>query len=323
LVEEETSRVEENSVGEIGLGWRIPEFPVDGARGRQFVDQILRSLEVVEESFDSAWLSDHMIPWTDWQNPDTDSLEGWTTINYLTGVFKRLSFGHIVLCNSYRNPPLLAKMAATLSLFAPGRFILGIGAGWKMDEYLSYGYEFAKASDRIEALVEAVQIIRKMWTESVVYFHGKHYNVAGAYCFPKPSPVPPIMIGGGGEKLLLRVVASYADWWNGPNLAVEEYRHKLDVLKRHCEEVGTNYEAIKKTWTGCIAIAKTQKEALQIAKENPFSAIPGVIIGTPEQISQRLAEFVELGVRYFIFRFLDFPKMKGIELFAEKVAGKL
>ena len=314
----------------IGFGWRIPEFPVNGTRGPELVSQILRSLRRVEEGFDSAWLSDHMIPWPDWQSPDTDNLEGWTTISYLIGLFKRLSFGHIVLCNSYRNPALLAKMAATLSLLAPGRFILGVGAGWKRDEYLSYGYEFPEASARIEALEEAVQIIRKMWTEDVVHFHGKHFNVNGAYCNPKPNPLPPIMIGGGGEKLTLKLVASYADWWNCPNLTLEEYRRKLGILKDYCVKVGRNYQAIKKTWLGEIAIAETQNEALRIAANNPFVAketgfdvMRVNIIGTPEQVSQRLMEFVDLGVEYFIFRFLDFPNMKGIELFTEKVAEEL
>jgi len=271
-----------------------------------------------------------MIPWADWRNPDIDNLEGWTTINYLVGAFKRLSFGHIVLCNSYRNPALLAKMAANLSLFAPGRFILGIGAGWKKDEHLSYGYEFPDASARIEALEEAVQIIRKMWTEKAVYFRGRYYNIAGAYCFPKPDPIPPIMIGGGGEKLTLKAVASHADWWNCPNLTLEEYRRKLDVLKNHCGKVGRKYEAIKKTWLGCISIAETKDEALRIATANPFvtketrfDAMRATIIGTPEQVSQRLAEFIDLGVEYFIFRFLDFPSMKGTELFTEKVAEEL
>jgi len=320
----------ENTVRRIGFGWRIPEFPVDENRGQEFIANIMRSLERVEECFDSAWLSDHMIPWADWQSPDTDNLEGWATINYLMGVFKRLSFGHIVLCNSYRNPALLAKMVATLSLLAPGRFILGVGAGWKKNEYISYGYEFPEASARIEALEEGVQIIRKMWTEKVVYFRGKHYNITGAYCFPKPDPIPPIMIGGGGEKLTLRVVASHADWWNCPNLTVEEYKHKLEVLKRHCENVGRSYKGIKKTWLGCIAIAKTEDEALRIATNNPFvaketrfDAMRTTIIGNPEQVIQRLAEFVDLGVEYFIFRFLDFPSTTGIELFTEKIAGEL
>ena len=306
----------------VRFGWRIPEFPVNGQpQGQKFIAEVLRSLESVEGNFDSAWLSDHVIPWTDWQNPATDNLEGWTTLNYLMGMFNRLSFGHIVLCNSFRNPALLAKMAATLSVLSSGRFILGIGAGWKKDEYLSYGYDFPKASARIEALDEAVQIIRKMWTEDVVYFNGKHFTINGAYCNPKPNPKPPIMIGGTGEKLLLKVVASQADWWNGV-IPLEDYRRKLSIIKNHCERVRRDYESIKKTWLGCVAIAESQDEALEIARNNPFSTSEPTIAGTPGEVTRRLGEFVDVGVEYFILRFLDFPSQKGLEQFAEKVSPR-
>ncbi len=310
-------------MGKVGFGWRIPDFPIDGSSGKDFVAQILRSLGKVEEGFDSAWLSDHMMPGNDWQTGETDNLEAWSTINYLLGLFKKLSFGHIVLCNSYRSPALLAKMIASLSLFAPGRYILGIGAGWKKDEYLSYGYEFPGALHRVEALGEAVQIIRKMWTENVVHFTGKHYNISGAYCFPKPDPVPPIMIGGAGEKLTLRVVASHADWCNW-TFNLSEYEQKLEVLKRHCEKVGRNYEAIKKTWLGCMSIAKNEDEAVRIAKSSPFTrnSYP-TITGNPDQVLQRLGEFIDLGVEYFILRMLDFPSTVGIDLIAENIVGKV
>jgi alkanesulfonate monooxygenase SsuD/methylene tetrahydromethanopterin reductase-like flavin-dependent oxidoreductase (luciferase family) len=302
----------------VGFGWRIPEFPVKGQPvGQQFIAQVFRSLERVEGGFDSAWLSDHVIPWASWQHPSTDNLEGWTALNYFIPIFKRLSFGHIVLCNSFRNPALLAKMAATVSVLSSGRFILGIGAGWKGDEYYSYGYEFSKASVRIEALDEAVQIIRRMWTEDTVRFNGKHYRVYDAYCSPKPNPKPPIMVGGAGERLL-KVVASQADWWNGA-LPLETYKRKLSVLKKHCEKVGRNYDSIKKTWLGAIAISKTEDEARMIAKSNPFAATDLPITGTPEQVTKQLTEFVDLGVGYFILRFLDFPNHSGLELFTENV----
>jgi alkanesulfonate monooxygenase SsuD/methylene tetrahydromethanopterin reductase-like flavin-dependent oxidoreductase (luciferase family) len=304
-----------------GFGWRIPEFPVNGQGGRVFITHILRSLERVEKSFDSAWLSDHVIPWADWQSPSTDNLESWTTVNYLMAMFERISFGHIVLCNSFRNPALLAKMAATLSVLSSGRFILGIGAGWKKDEYLSYGYDFPDAPARIEALDEAVQIVRMMWKQDLVHFNGKHFKINGACCNPKPKPMPPIMIGGAGEKLTLKVVASQADWWNA-GLPLEEYRHKLAVLRKHCERIGRDYESIKKTWLGCIAIAETRDEALRIAANNRFATSETTIVGTPDQISQRLTEFADLGVEYFILRFLDFPNITGIEQFAEKVASQ-
>jgi len=302
----------------IGFGWRIPEFPIRGQPvGPEFIAQIMKSLENIEGKLDSAWLSDHVIPWASWQNPATDNLEGWTALNYFMGVYKRLTFGHIVLCNSFRNPALLAKMAATLSVLSSGRFILGIGAGWKGDEYNSYGFDFPKPSTRIEALDEAVQIIQKMWTEEVVQFNGKHYRVNGAYCNPKPRPRPPIMIGGSGKKLL-KVVASKADWWNGV-LPLRTYQQKLSVLKEHCENVGRDYHSIKKTWLGAVAIARTETQAVRIAENNPFNATDPPIIGTHEQVTTQLRDFVDLGVEYFILRFLDFPNQTGIELFTENV----
>ena len=314
-------RIQANSwatIVKIGFGWRIPEFPIRGQPvGQEFITQVLESLEAVEGNFDSAWLSDHVIPWAAWQNPATDNLEGWTALNYFMGVFNRLTFGHIVLCNSFRNPALLAKMAATLSVLSSNRFILGIGAGWKGDEYNSYGYDFPKASTRIEALDEAVQIIRKMWTEETVHFNGKHYRVNGAYCNPKPRPNPPIMIGGSGERLL-KVVASQADWWNGV-LPLKTYQQKLSLLRKHCKDLGRDYDRIRKTWLGAIAIGRTQSEAAEIAKNNPFNATDPPIIGTHEQVTTQLREFVDLGVEYFILRFLDFPSRTGIGLFAEKV----
>ncbi|HKM78121.1 MAG TPA: LLM class flavin-dependent oxidoreductase [Candidatus Bathyarchaeia archaeon] len=303
----------------ISLGWRIPQFPTDGSNSQDFVTQIVHSLELLGEGFDSAWLEDHMLPGPRWQNPETDSLEGWTTINYFMGKFERLSFGHIVLCNSYRNPALLAKMVATLCSLAPGRFILGMGAGWKENEYVSYGYEFPNGRTRIDALSEAIQIIRKMWTENVVSFNGKYYKISGAYCNPKPNPIPPIMIGGGGERLTLRTVAEHADWWNGV-VNLEDYKHKLDVLRSHCNRIGRDYESIKKTWLGCIAITETEDEAIRLAKNNPFPTREPTISGTPEQVSQKLKEFVDIGVEYLILRFLDFPSTTGTKLFTENVA---
>ena len=306
----------------IEVGWRIPEFPIKGRGGPEFVEQILRSLERVEHDFDSAWLSDHMIPWANWQDPATDNLEAWTTVSHLMGVFRRLSFGHIVLCNSYRNPAFLAKMAATLCYLAPGRFILGIGAGWKQDEYTAYGYDFPSASARVGALGEGVQIIRKMWTEESVNFEGKYYKIKDAYCNPKPKPIPPIMIGGSGEKLLLKLVASQADWWNMLG-QVDEYQRKSSILRTHCEKVGRDYNSLRKTWLGCVSVAEDQQEAERIARNSPFTASEVTVMGNVEQVTRKLKEYVNVGVTYFILRFLDFPSLTGATLFAEKVLPQL
>ncbi len=307
---------------EINFGWRIPSFPVDGSKGKEFVNQIKRSLEELEDLFDSAWISDHFIPWADFVPKNTDILECWTTLCYLSGLFKRLKFGSIVLCNSYRNPALLAKMSATLQTLTEGRFILGIGAGWKEDEYIAYGYDFPPARTRIEQLEEAVQIIRRMWSEEEVTFRGKYYKVEGAFCEPKPRPPPPLMIGGGGERLTLRVVALHADWWNIPNGTPEVYEHKLNVLREHCRKVGRDFDEIKKTWVGCVAIAKEKSDAFRIASSSPFIKairLEEMLVGSPEEVTAKLKEYVEMEVEYIILRFLDFPSTEGAKLFAEEV----
>jgi len=317
-------------MGRVAFGWRIPAFPVDASDAQAFKRQILSALDIVQGAFDSAWISDHPIPWAEWQPPNTPNLEGWTALNYCAARYVTLNFGHVVLCNSYRNPALLAKMTATLSFLTGGRFILGLGAGWKEDEYRSYGYEYPRPAVRIGQLEEGVQIIRRMWREERVTFHGKYFQVENAYCDPKPDPVPPIMIGGGGERRTMKVAARYADWWNCPNLTVDQYRHKLTVLRRHCTAVGRSYEAIRKVWVGSIALARTEAEARATASRNPFlvaeqrfDASDTTIIGTPEQVVERLGRFKELGVDYFIFRFLDFPRTTGTRLFAAHVIDAL
>jgi len=309
-------------LGRVEFGLRIPAFPVDGSNGEAFVDQLIRFVSKFESDFDSAWVCDHFHPWSQSVPETTPTIEGFTAISYFSGVFKRLKFGNIVLCNSYRNPALLAKMGATLQLLTGGRFILGIGAGWKEDEYIAYGYEFPSAKVRIEQLEEGVQIIRKMWTETKATFEGKYYRIKNAICSPRLEPIPPIMIGGGGEKLTLKVVAKHADWWNMPNASVEKFKHKLEVLESHCERVGRNPQEIKKTLGNMVAIAETQAEARRIAIESPFvkaENMENYIIGDPEAVAEKISEYVELGVEHFILRFLDFPKTDGARLFTEKV----
>jgi len=309
-------------LGKVEFGLRIPSFPVDGSSGQAFIDQIVKFIGKVECYFDSAWVCDHFHPWASFMPETTPTIEGFTAISYFSGIFKRLKFGNIVLCNSYRNPALLAKMSATLQLLTGGRFILGIGAGWKEDEYIAYGYEFPPAKVRIQQLEEGVQIIKKMWTEPKATFEGKYYRIRNAICSPKPKPIPPIMIGGGGEKLTLKVAAKHADWWNLPNVSTEIFKHKLNVLESHCEKIHRNPEEIKKTLGNIVAIAETPGEARRIATESPFIKLGNVenfIIGDPNTVVEKISKYTDLGVEHFILRFLDFPKTSGAELFAEKV----
>jgi len=305
----------------VQFGWIIPRSPADDSDASVFIEQITRILSQIQVGFDSAWMTDHFLPEDPkGDSPDDVSLECWTTLCYLANAFPHLNFGSIVLSQSYRNPALFAKMAATLQLWTGGRFILGIGAGWLEAEYEAYGYEFPKASVRIQQLEETVQIIRLMWNDTPASFDGQHYQIQDAFCEPKPDPAPPIMIGGGGEKLTLRVVAKYADWWNLVAIDVDTVAHKQEVLRSHCQSVGRDYNEILQTWAGLAVIAETEAQARQIAEASPYyQAGWNIISGTPDQVVGQLRLYAEIGVEYFMLQFLDFPGPAGATLFASEV----
>lgn len=300
------------------FGWHMHSFPVDGSSGPDFVGQIRNTLDRIHPHFSSVWVDDHVMPWGAWQSNDTPYLECMTTMAYFAALYPNLHIGSSVLCQSYRNPGLMAKMGANLQLLTGGRFICGIGAGWMVEEYEAYNWDFPKPSVRIAQLEEAIQIVKRLWTESPASYAGKYYRIDNAHCEPRPNPVPPILIGGGGEQLTLRVVAKHADMWNIPGGSLENYAHKLNVLRGHCDAVGRDYNEIVKTWSAeAIALAPTEAEARRIADASPYSN--GPIAGTPEQVAEQLQKFVDLGVTYLIVRVLDFPRTDGIELFVEEV----
>jgi alkanesulfonate monooxygenase SsuD/methylene tetrahydromethanopterin reductase-like flavin-dependent oxidoreductase (luciferase family) len=309
-------------MSELKFGWHMHSFPVDGSSGPAFLNQLHHTLNLIQDGFDSVWVDDHMMPWAEWQPNDTPYMECATTIAYFAAAYPNLMFGASVFCQSYRNPGLLAKMAANLQWLTGGRFLFGIGAGWMEEEYLAYNFDFPKPSVRIAQLEEAVQIVRALWTQSPASFEGTYYRIKDAYCEPRPDPVPPLLIGGGGERLTLRVVAKHADWWNIPGGTYENYAHKLDVLRGHCQAVGRDPDEIVKTWSAeAVAVAETEAEAQAIAGASPYNE--NAIAGTPAQVAEQLQAFVDLGVRHLIVRLLDFPKTEGIELFVRDVMPRL
>jgi alkanesulfonate monooxygenase SsuD/methylene tetrahydromethanopterin reductase-like flavin-dependent oxidoreductase (luciferase family) len=304
---------------ELTFGWVISPTPpktiLDATpdpneAARALMEANERFIRAMRPHFDTVWAEDHF----QWGTRPT--LEAITTLTYLAARHEGLRFGNIVLGQSYRNPALTAKMAANLQLLTGGNFILGIGAGWKEDEYRAYGYDYPSAGVRISQLEEAVQIIKAMWTESPASFKGEHYQIENAECAPQPNPPIPLFIAGGGEKKTLRVVAKYADWWNFNFSTAEEYAHKLHILEGHCKDIGRDPSEIMLTYYGFVSIvddpAKAEKrEGLH------------VIAGTPDMVTQELNEFVKLGVRHFQLRFLDFPDTGGLEMFIEKVMPRL
>lgn len=310
--------------------WRIPAYPTDGSSRGLFIKQLNDAFEYLDGKFYGAFLDDHFLPFTavdhgtrDLLPKNADTLECMSSLAYFAAAYPHLVFGPIVLCQSYRNPALVAKMGATLQQLSNGRFVLGMGAGWFETDYDSYGYKYpAVPSVRLGQMEEAIQIIYKMWKESPATFEGKYYQVKNAYCEPTPDPLPPLLIGAGGEKLALRLVAKYADWWNYCD-TVEVYAHKLAVLKTHCEAIGRDFNEIEKTWDGLqITIAETEAEAKQIYEKSIFKR-RGAAVGTPAQVTEQLLAFMNVGVTGFFLRFDDFPSLKGMKLFTEEVMPKL
>ena len=190
------------------------------------------------------------------------------------------------------------------------------------EEYRAYNFDFPKPSVRLAQLEEAIQIVKRLWTESPASFAGEYYRIDNAFAEPRPDPIPPLLIGGGGEQITLRLVAKYADWWNIPGGSLENYAHKLEVLRQHCSDVGRNYDEIVKTWSAeAVALAATEDEARRIAAASPYANHP--IIDTPAQVAEQLQAFIDLGVEYLIVRLLDFPETVGIELFVQEVMPRL
>jgi alkanesulfonate monooxygenase SsuD/methylene tetrahydromethanopterin reductase-like flavin-dependent oxidoreductase (luciferase family) len=209
-------------------------------------------------------------------------------------------------------------MGASLQTFSDGRFILGYGAGWHESEFRAYGYGFPPPSVRVDMLEEGIQVIRAMWTQSPASFVGKYYQITDAYCEPRPDPVPPLMIGGGGEKRTLRLVARYADWWNDTARPVDVLRHKLRILRDHCQVEGRDYDQIRKTIMIRVFIDKSHKAALARGADTLTSDNPA-LVGDPSAIGEQLAELADLGIDLCQLVFPNFPETNDIQLFMDEV----
>lgn len=272
-------------------------------------------LECERLGYHSVWLDDHLM----FENKPT--LECWTTLTALSAITTRIRLGTMVTCNSFRNPALLAKIAASLDVISGGRLEFGIGAGVQKTEHRAYGFSFPKLHARIERLKEAVEIIKKMWIEKKASYAGKHYKIRDAVCEPKPlqKPHPPITIGGSGEKLMLKVTAEHADRFDWGYLpSVELYKHKLKVLESHCKAVGRNFQEIERScWLGGqLIIAQNRREL----SEKPLQES---LVSTSDDCVRMMQSYVDLGVTHFMLFFGDLPSLGSLRLFAETVAKKM
>jgi len=297
----------------------MPGDLLDKTRRTTFTRDLSQALSLIEEHFDSAWIIDHL------QFSNADVLEGFTTLAYMAALHPRLKFGNTVLCQSFRNPALLAKMGATLQFLSGGRFILGLGAGWHKEEYLAYGYDFPPNGTRVAQLEETLQIIKALWTKEQVTFEGNHYHVVNAYCEPKPEPLPVIMIGAFKPRML-RLTAQYADWWNVSSLGAEGYRRVAEECERACIELGRDPLSLKRTWVGGCACAATQAKARAFAGDRYSAENTNDdfgFVGTPQQVVAQMRPFIEMGVDYFMLDCGGFPMLTTLQMLINEVLPAL
>ncbi len=303
-------------------GWRMDLVGIaDPVEAYETMTRVAQEAEAL--GYDSIWLFDHFhtVP-TPTQEP---TFECWTSTAALARDTKRVRIGQMVTCNSYRNPALLAKMASTVDVLSHGRLDFGIGAGWYEQEYRAYGYAFPDGPTRLRQLRDAVQIIRAMWTQEEATFEGKYAQVHGAINQPKGVQKPhiPLLIGGAGEQVTLKMVAQYGDACNIGHLDNEGFARKFAIIKQHCENVGRDYNEIHRTVLLNCAIAETDAEAL--AKSGPYLRnIPAdqlrqrALVGTPDAIRKRLIEVEQAGAQEVILFMQDSAQLEAVRMFAQE-----
>ncbi|MFB6299182.1 MAG: LLM class flavin-dependent oxidoreductase [Halobacteriales archaeon] len=277
-------------------------------------------VRIEEFGFDGLAVPDHLM------TGNGATMECLTTLTGLAGETESVYLYPKTINNPLRHPPFLAKTAATVDNVSGGRLKLGMGAGWKDDEALAYGYDWPDAPDRLRELEETIELMKRLWTEEYVTYDGEYVSVDEAMCKPHPvqDPYPPIMVGGGGEEFTLRIAAKHADVWNYWG-SLDIIEHKLDVLEQHCDTYDTDYEAIQKSWFARCAIRETDDELEELLTEVPRFREENIgedenhLVGTPEGIIADIERYVDLGIKEIVVEFVDFPHTDGAEIFAEEV----
>lgn len=301
----------------IEFGFILPQVPPAADQRARFVDDVNRALALVSGHFTSARMIDHLA------SNDGD-LESFTTLAYFAALHPALMFGHSVICQSFRNPALVAMMGAAFQFLSGGRFSLGIGTGGFEPEYRAFGYEFPPAAARVAQLDEALQIITGMWRADSTTFDGRYYRVQDAACRPKPDPIPPIMVGAFRPKTM-RITARYADEWNVSSTGVNAYRRLLDDFARACADVGRDPAAVRRSWSGG-CICRTDPDAVRRIAGARYDSDPDGdfdFTGTPAQIIAQMRPFIDLGVSAFYLDCGGFPDLTTLELLVSEVLPAL
>jgi F420-dependent oxidoreductase-like protein len=297
--------------------------------GFTYPDLLHRARRCEELGIDSLWLYDHLYgPGV----PDYPSMEAWTLATALLSQTERIRVGHMVLCNQFRHPAVLAKMATTLDQISAGRLQLGIGSGSIEDEHTRVGLDWGTFAQRSARLGETLEILRQAFADERIDFTGEHYTVRDMPIKPGPvqQPRPPIIVGGVGEKYTLPLVARYADVWNVPTYALGELEHKTAVLRSICEDIGRDPHSIVLSVEAVMALAPDDDALPKIrglAEKRfgvpAFGLNEGGLIGTPSAIVDRLHELHELGFGQIVLFTHDRGSDETLELLATKVIAQL
>jgi F420-dependent oxidoreductase-like protein len=306
-------------------GWKLEYSGWSAADAWAHTVEVAQLAERV--GYDHLWVYDHVetVP----RREPTHVFEAFTTLAALAPQTERIKLGQMVTCAAYRNAGLLAKEAACVDVFSGGRLILGIGAGWYQREYQAYGFDFPAPADRLRILAETIQVVKQCWTEETVTFHGKHLSFDGAYCDPKPlQQLPEIWVGGGGEQVTLRIAARHADKTNW-QVGLDTFVHKSEVLRRHCDDVGRDFDSIVRTHAPDCRLFDTEADldawlaspdgGSLWGRGDPAEYARDNFVGTIAQVAEKARGYVEAGCREFVLWFRDYPSTESLERFAQEV----
>jgi F420-dependent oxidoreductase-like protein len=311
-------------------GWKLEYAGVAAADAWARTKEIARLAETL--GYDHLWVYDHVetVP----RREPTHVFEAFTTLAALAQHTTTIRLGQLVTCAAYRNAGLLAKEAACVDVFSEGRLIFGLGAGWYDREYQAYGWTFPSAGTRLRILEETLEVVHRLWTEETVTYQGKYLAFDGAYCDPKPiQQLPEVWVGGGGEKVTLRIAAKHADRTNW-QVGLDAFVRKSEILRAHCDDIGRDFDTIVRThgpdcrifdgtadlerWLDSPSGGSLRRGAMphdEYVRDN--------LVGTVEQVAEKTQAFVDAGCREFVLWFRDYPSTESLERFAREVVPRV
>jgi F420-dependent oxidoreductase-like protein len=304
------------------FGYHMPNYTFAGARTEEIFDRFLDQATAAEAAgFDMVTVMDHLYQIRG-VGPETDPMmEAYTTLGAIAARTSRIKLATLVTGVTYRNPALLTKMVTTLDVISKGRAILGIGAAWNEDEHRGYGFEFPPIRERMDRLEEAVTIARLMFTQDRPSFEGKHYRIERALNVPRPIQAggPKILIGGGGEKRTLRILAQHGDighWFGGP---IEDLKRKRGIFLEHCEAVNRDPSTVLLLMGSLLILVASNRDAKAQLERIPEERRPMVIVATPAEAAERLQPYVEAGFGGFTMSNQTLPAKESIALAGELI----